>query len=341
MITFGSLILSFFSSYLANQRGNSPETIASYSDCIRLLINYCCNHLSITVDKLALDMITDSLILDFLDYLEKERNNTPKTRNQRLAAIKTFFRFAARQEPTLSAVCERVCNISAKKSEHKIIQPLENHEVKEILSQTDTTTLTGARDRAVLALLYNTGARVQEIIDLNISDLNMQNPMQVILTGKGKKQRIVPLYAQTIQAIQHYLNLRKTAGIEHERLCLNSKKKPISRFGIAYLIRKYVIKATPKCSSLHKKTVSPHTFRHTTALHLIQSGVDITVVKDWLGHASIKTTSLYVEIDMDMKRKALQACPPPIPSLQLEKPQWQKEHILAFLHKLSRKAALC
>ena len=141
MITFGSLILSFFSSYLANQRGNSPETIASYSDCIRLLINYCCNHLSITVDKLALDMITDSLILDFLDYLEKERNNTPKTRNQRLAAIKTFFRFAARQEPTLSSVCERICNISAKKSEHKIIQPLENHEVKEILSQTDTTGL--------------------------------------------------------------------------------------------------------------------------------------------------------------------------------------------------------
>lgn len=341
MITFGSLILSFFSSYLANQRGYSPETIASYSDCIRLLINYCCQQLAITVDKLALDLITDSLILDFLDYLEKERNNTANTRNQRLAAIKTFFRFAARQEPTLTAVCERVCTISAKKSQYKIIQPLENHEVKEILKHPDSNTLTGARDRVILALLYNTGARVQEIIDLNISDLNMENPMQVILTGKGKKQRIVPLYEHTIQAIQHYLNLRKAAGIEHEKLCLNAKKQIISRFGIAYIIRKYVGKAAKKCSSLLKKTVTPHTFRHTTALHLIQSGVDITVVKEWLGHASIKTTSLYVEIDIEMKRKALQACPPPIPSLQQEKPQWQKAPILAFLQQLSRKAALC
>jgi len=341
MITFGSLILSFFSSYLANQRGNSPETIASYSDCIRLLINYCCNHLSITVDKLALDMISDTLILDFLDYLEKKRNNSPKTRNQRLAAIKTFFRFAARQEPTLGAVCERVCNISAKKSEHKTIQPLENYEVKEILSQPDSNTLSGARDQAILALLYNTGARVQEMIDLKISDLNMENPMQVILTGKGKKQRIVPLYSQTVEAIQHYLNLRQNAGIEHERLCLNSKNQPISRFGVAYLIRKYVSKATRKCSSLLKRTVTPHTFRHTTALHLIQSGVDITVVKEWLGHACIKTTTLYVEIDIDMKRKALQACPPPIPGLQLEKPQWKEAPILAFLHQLSKKVTLC
>lgn len=341
MTTFGSLILSFFSSYLANQRGLSPETIASYSDCIRLLIDYTCNKLDTTVDKLALEAISEALILDFLDYLQKERNNSPKTRNQRLAAIKTFFRFAARQDPTLCAVCERVCTISAKKSEYKIIQPLENNEVKEILSQVDSNTLNGARDRVILALLYNTGARVQEIIDLKISDLNMQNPMQVILTGKGKKQRIVPLYSQTIEAIQHYLNLRKNAGIEHEKLCLNSKKQPISRFGVAYLIQKYVCKAMRKCSSLLKKTVTPHTFRHTTALHLIQSGVDITVVKEWLGHACIKTTSLYVEIDIDMKRKALKACPPPIPGLQIEKPQWKEAPILAFLQQLSRKAALC
>jgi site-specific recombinase XerD len=343
MITFGSLIISFFSSYLANQKGSSPETIASYSDCIRLLINYSCKQLALTIDKLTIDMISDQVILDFLDYLEQERNNAPKTRNQRLSAIKTFFRFAANQEPALIAVCERVCNISKKKTAHKLIQSLENNEVKAILNQPAANTLKGLRDRALLTLLYNTGARVQEVVDLDISDLNMENPKQVILTGKGNKQRITPLYTETVDAIKTYLDFRKKEGEHNDALFLNTQGQRIGRFGIGYLVKEYVAKAAKNCPSLANKNISTHTFRHTIALHLIQSGVDITVVKEWLGHASIKTTSLYVEINMEMKRKALQACPPPVRTSETAEstPEWHTAPVLAFLQQLSRKAALC
>jgi len=343
MITLGSLIISFFSSYLANQKGCSPETIASYSDCIRLLINYSCKHLNMTIDKLAIDMISDQVILDFLDHLERKRDNTPRTRNQRLCAIKTFFRFAASQEPNLIAVCERVCNISKKKTTHKVVESLENDEVKAILSQPDTNKLNGLRDKALLTLLYNTGARVQELVDLNMADLNMENPKQVSLTGKGKKQRIVPLYKETVEAIKTYLDFRHKTGLQNDALFLNAKGQRITRFGIGHLIAKYVVKAAKKCPSLVNKNVTTHTFRHTIALHLIQSGIDITVVKEWLGHASIKTTSLYVEINIEMKRQALQLCPPPIPSSETieNAPEWYAAPVLAFLQQLSRKAALC
>ena len=211
------------------------------------------------------------------------------------------------------------------------------------MNQPDTNKLNGARDKALLTFLYNTGARVQEAIDLDVSDLNMENPQQVVLTGKGEKQRIIPLYPETIKAIKTCLDFRKKAGFQSDTLFLNAKGERITRFGIAYLIRQYVAKAARKCPALAKKNVTPHTFRHTIALHLIQSGVDITVVKEWLGHASIKTTSLYVEINIDMKRKALEACPPPtISSQKPEKtPVWHTAPVLAFLQQLSRKAALC
>jgi len=343
MITIGTLIISFFSSYLANQKGYSSETIASYSDCIRLLIKFSCKHLKLKIDKLAIDMISDQLILDFLDYLEQERNNTPKTRNQRLAAIKTFFRFAAIQEPNLIAVCERVCDISKKKTAHKVIESLDNNEVKAIMNQADANKLNGVRDKALLTLLYNTGARVQEVVDLDIADINLENPKQVLLTGKGNKERIIPLYQETVDAINAYLELRKKADLQNEALFLNTKGKRITRFGIGYLIKEYVAKAAKRCPSLGNKKVSTHTFRHTIALHLIQSGVDITVVKEWLGHASIKTTSLYVEINVEMKRKALEACPPPTTSSHTEEkePEWHNASVLVFLQSLSRKATLC
>lgn len=341
--TFGSLILSFFSNYLANQKGFSPETIASYSDCIRLLINYACERLDVTIDKLELDMITDRIILDFLDFLERERNNAPRTRNQRLAAIKTFFRFAASQVPILIPVCERVCNISMKKTVHKIIETLEDNEVNAILNEPDTCKLNGTRDQALLAMLYNTGARVQEIVNIRISDLNMENPKQVILNGKGGKQRIVPLYPETVEAIKNYLDFRENINGQNEFLFLNAKGEQFTRFGIAYLVREYAAKAARKCSSLEGKNVTPHTFRHTLALHLIQSRVDINVVKEWLGHASVKTTSLYVEINTQMKQEALQACPPPraLSETTIKKNGWQKEPVMTFLKQLSRKAALC
>lgn len=345
MTTFGSLIVSFFTSYLAGQKGYAANTVASYSDCIRLLLSYSCERLCVSFDKLGLEMITDELILDFLDHLEHDRGNTPNTRNQRLGAIKTFFRFLALQEPTTTAVCERVCAISAKRTEHTVVATLDEEEIKRIMAaaSVNADTVSGARDQALLFMLYNTGARVQELVNLNVTDVRTNAPLQVTLMGKGRKQRIVPLYEETVSALLHYLALRQRAGINHEAVFLNSRGKRITRFGIRHIVSAHAHAAARTCPSLTSKSVTPHTYRHTTALHLIQSGVDISVVKEWLGHADIKTTSLYIDIDIEMKRKALEAYPPPAapetsePDLAL----WHDPDLLPFLQRLSRQAALC
>jgi integrase/recombinase XerD len=343
MTTLGTLIVSFFRNYLVNQKGYPQNTISSYSDCIRLLFAYSCDHLKVSIEKLDLFHFTDNLILDFLDHLENERGNTIATRNQRLAAIKTLFRFLALQDPTFIAVCERVCAISAKKTVHKVIESLEKDEVDAIFSAVKADTLLGARDQALLHMLYNTGARVQELVDLDLSDIRMEKPYQVLLTGKGQKQRVTPLFPETIDAIQHYLKLRDHSQFESKVMFVNSKGERITRFGIRYIIEKYADLAAETTPSLKTKNVTPHTFRHTTALHMIQSGNDITVVAAWLGHADIKTTSIYVTINNEMKRKVLEAFPPPLgpQTNKTNEPLWHDPPILAFLNDVSRPVTLC
>ena len=343
MTTLGTLIVSFFRNYLVNQKGYPQNTISSYSDCIKLLLTYSCDHLEVSIDKLDLVHFTDELILDFLDYLENERGNTIATRNQRLAAIKTLFRFLALQDPTFIVVCERVCAISAKKTVHKVIESLEKDEIDAIFSAVKADTLLGARDQALFHMLYNTGARVQELVDLDLSDIRMEKPHQVLLTGKGQKQRVTPLFPETIVAIQHYLKLREKAQFESKVLFVNSKGERITRFGIRYIIEKYVGLAAETTPSLKTKNVTPHVFRHTTALHMIQSGNEITVVAAWLGHADIKTTSIYVTINNEMKRKALETFPPPTAPQTKgpNEPLWHDPPILAFLNNISRQATLC
>jgi len=338
--TFGTLVVDFFRTYLVNQKGVSKNTIASYSDCIYLLITYCCKRFGITPDKLAIESIDEQVVLDFLDYLERERGNAPATRNQRLDAIKSFFRFLAAHEPTLVAACERVCAISHKATETNVIEALTHDDVHAIINATDPVTLNGARDRALFMLMYNTGARVQELVDLTLADLRLQAPAQVLLTGKGRKQRIVPLWKETVAAIQHYCELRQAARISSKRLFLNARGKPITRFGIGHLVTKYTRIAAASNPFLGDRTVTPHTFRHTTALHLIQTGVDIVTVKEWLGHADIKTTMQYLEINLEMKRQALEKYPPPDVSSLPEKPRWQDNDILQFLNRLSRASVM-
>lgn len=342
MTTLGTLIVSFFRNYLVNQKGYPQNTISSYSDCIRLLISYTCDHLEVAIDKIDLFHFTEDLILDFLDHLEQECGNKAATRNQRLAAIKTLFRFLALQDPTFIVVCERVCAISAKKTEHKVIASLENDEVNAIFATVKADTLLGARDQALLHMLYNTGARVQELVDLNVRDLRMEKPFQVLLTGKGRKQRITPLFPETIDAIHHYLKLRDQSRTENKALFVNSRGQRITRFGIRYLVNKYATRAAETLPSLNAKNVTPHTFRHTCALHMIQSGIDITAVCEWHGHADIKTTNGYVDINNEMKRKVLEAFPPPTaPQTELIEPLWHDPPILAFLNDVSRQISLC
>ena len=337
-MTFSYLVSTFFTSHLAAERGLSPNTIASYSDCMRLLVIYTCERFAIEVEAIDMRMLDPDLILEFLDHLEKTRNNGPVTRNQRLAAIKAFFHFLARYVPELMLQNERIQTIKPKQTDHRPPPSLTLEEVAALIATPDPKTLCGARDKALLQIMYNTGARVQELANLTADDLRFENPPAVTLTGKGRKTRVIPLWQETISVLAHYLQVRKEAEIDSPHVFLNINDEPLTRFGIGRRLDKYVKIAAARCPSLQGRRVTPHVFRHTTALHLIESGNDITIVKDWLGHADIKTTSQYVEVSVERKRKALEKMPPPDGGRPPEMPQWKQPDLMKFLTKCSDKA---
>jgi len=348
MISLGELLTNFFAKYLADQNGLSENTILSYRDCIKILIQYSAKKLKKSADRLNIEDITNELIIDFLDYLEKERNNIPATRNTRLAAIKSFFRFLALNEPTLIKECERVCSIRFKKTEQKVIEPLNDSELKAILQAPDQNSLGAVRDYAMLILMAHSGARVQEIVDLNIEDIRLEAPAQVKLTGKGRKQRIIPLSAYAVQAIAQYRQWqeqkrrRSAAEPAQQSQCaskralfLNAGGNRLTRFGINHILGKHKKAAQIKCPSLKTKPVSPHILRHTAALNLVRAGNDICIVQNWLGHADPKTTSLYFEINLEMKTKALEACELQAGPGTTSRKKWHNQKILTILEDLT------
>ncbi len=339
--TLSHLITRFFVSYLANERGTSKNTIAAYSDTLRLLIKHLCKQHGKQPEHLDMEMLSPEAVLDFLDHLEHERNNSPSTRNQRLAAIKSFLHYAARENPESMFQNECIQAIRSKKTDHKPPPSLTVGQVRAILDSIDTANLIGLRDKALIQLLYNTGARVQEIADLCIGDLRFEKPATVTLTGKGRKTRTIPLWDETVQHIQAYLQAREHAGIQSDHLFLNNKREPITRFGIGRREELHGKNAAEKYPELKEMKLTPHVFRHTTALHLIEAGNDITIVKEWLGHADIKTASHYVEVSVARKREALERLPPPGTDERIEMPKWKEPGILEFLTSLSSKRKLC
>ena len=328
----------FFTQYLTAQRGLSPNTILSYRDTLKLLLQFVAGETAKPPDKLTLEDFDANLVLAFLDHLEQTRGNCSQTRNNRLAGLRTFFRYVAGQEPTVMERCKRICDIPLKRTEHTIIEYLEDEEVRALLESVDPNSRNGLRDYALLLFLYNTGARVQEAVDLELTDLRLQPPFQVKLTGKGRKERVCPLWPETVSALETYFRHRDAQASSVPAVFVNARGEPITRFGIRYLVCQYAAKAEKTCPSLKSKNVTPHSLRHTTAMHLLQAGNDITVVKDWLGHADVNTTHGYVEIDLDMKRKALQACQAPDVKTSRRGPRWQAPKILQWLEELSRAA---
>lgn len=335
-MTFSHIVTAFFTAYLASERGLAANTVASYSDVMKLLITFACERFRVEPEKLAIEQLSRDLIVDFLDHLESARGNAVATRNQRLAAIKTFFHFLARNVPALLHLNATVQAIREKKTDHEPPPSLTLPEVNAILAVPDAGRLLGARDKALLQLLYNSGARVQEVADLRLADLRRDACAVVTLTGKGRKTRAIPLWPQTVTAIDHYLTLRQQAGVNSDRLFVNVKAQPMTRFGIGRRVEKLAHEAAGACPSLRERTVTPHVFRHTTALHLIEAGNDIAVVKDWLGHADLKTTSAYLEVSLRRKRDALEKVPPPAGGEPAEQPQWKQPVMMAFLSRLSR-----
>jgi integrase/recombinase XerD len=331
-------IKRFFSHYLPVQKGLAANTILAYRDAIKLLLCYAADTLNKSVEELCVEEIGESVVLDFLDHVENTRGCTPRTRNARLAAIRAFFSFIARQEPSLLLHCHSIRTIPLKRTEHKTVDYLEENEMQAMLNAVELNSRTGVRDKALLLLLYNTGARVSEIVQLKVADLRLDSTAQVKLLGKGQKYRSCPLWPETVEALHDYLNLRTAKDPTSQQLFLNANRAPLTRFGVRHIIDKYASKAKSQCPSIAAKDVNPHTIRHTTAMHLLRAGNDLNMVSYWLGHADTNTTHIYVEIDMEMKLQMLQKAGAPAVKKSLP---WQKPDILQWLNALAKVPQLC
>jgi site-specific recombinase XerD len=282
--------------------------------------------------------MTEKIVLGFLDYVQEVRRCSARTRNARLAAIHSLFAFIAREDPELLAQCQRIRAIPLKRTEHRTVDYLEEKEMQAMLDSIEKNSRTAVRDQALLLLLYNTGARVSEVVELKLCDVRLEGTAQVQLLGKGRKHRACPLWPETVAALHAYLKQRAPKQSATEHLFLNANGLDITRFGIRHITAKYAATAQHRCSSLQTKTVSPHTIRHTTAMHLLRAGNDVNMVSYWLGHVDINTTHIYLEIDMEMKRKMLERTDAPAIN---KKPPWNKPDVLQWLSALGKAPELC
>lgn len=306
-----SLVQAFFQEYLAGQRGVSNNTILAYRDALKLFLSFLASSTGKPAARLQMDDLQVEQVLKFLDDTEQKRKNRRATRNLRLTALRTFFHYLISEDTMRSGQYQKIVAIPLKRAPRSVMGYLDVPEVQAILNSIDRNRLSGRRDYALFNFLYNTGARVQEAADLKVGALRFTPPPIVTITGKGSKTRIVPLWQSTATLLLEHVKERGAEGHLDARLFVNARGGPLTRFGIHHIVRTRLAAAKTGCASIVAKRVSPHTFRHSTAMHLLQSGVDLTVIQRWLGHVQLATTHGYVEIDLEMKRKALAACASP------------------------------
>ena len=301
-------VQAFFTQHLCQHKQASPQTIASYRDTFRLFLTFVKDTTGREPAALQLSDLDAPLVLHFLDYLEHHRGNTVRSRNMRLAAIRTFIRFLALRAPESLAIATRVLAIPIKRVDKKLIQALTRAEVEALLAAPGRSGWLGRRDHALLLTLYNSGARVSEVITLQRTQVCFGTPTFLQLTGKGRKERTVPLWPHTSRTLQAWF---AELGEEGGRIAFpTTRGRPLSRDGVAHLLQRATHKAGTVCPSLRTKKITPHVLRHTTALHLLQAGVDLAVIALWLGHESIETTHGYLEIDLATKEQALHKLAP-------------------------------
>jgi integrase/recombinase XerD len=308
-IAFPALLQSFFQQRLVAQRGLSAQTVASYRDTFQLLLRYAQQVTRRSPSALVIEDLDVPLVLAFLDHLEIQRGNGPRTRNLRLTAIRSFMCYASVREPTALPVAQRVLAIPTKRFDRPALEFLSRQEVKALLDAPDRRTWSGQRDAVLLATLYNTGARVSEITGLRIEDVLIDRASAVHLHGKGRKERVVPLWKTTAAQLRAWIP--RIDPSPAAPVFPNRAGARLSRAGVANRLGVALAIASKRCPSLVGRRISPHTLRHTTAMHLLQSGVDITVIALWLGHEDPSTTHLYVEADLAMKEAALQSVADP------------------------------
>lgn len=299
-------LVKYFQEYLPTLRGMSVHTIHSYRDAIVLYLRFVAAHTRRRLECLDLEDFTLDHVAAFLADLERTRHSSIATRNARLAALHTFARFAASQAPEHLAELQRILAVPFKRGARRApVEFLDQKEVEALLATPKKITPALDRDLTLFALMLNTGARVQEVVDLRVQDVRLDPPHQVRLRGKGGKIRICPIWAHTARRLRRLL-ARSDWSVEPERpLFLNLRGEKLTRYGVFYLLRKRIAECSPAIESLRGRRIHPHTLRHTTAVHLLKAGVDFATISQWLGHASLNTTMTYARADLDLKRQAL------------------------------------
>lgn len=328
-IPFDQLVQDLFLRRLIDQRGASQRTVESYRDAFELLFGYLEQRLRRPASALTLADLDAPIILDFLDHLETVRQNCARTRNARLAAIHSFMRYAAIRDPASLPITTRVLAIPAKRFDRPVLGHLSRDEIAAILAAPDRRTWTGERDAVLLAVAYNTGARVSELCGLRVGDVLVERQSALHLHGKGRKQRAIPLWTTTADQLRVWLH--KIGADPDSPLFPNRNGKAISRSGVRDRLHRAVTTAAETCPSLQSRTVSPNTLRHTTAMHLLESGADLSVVALWLGHSSPAVTHQYLEADLARKEATLNRLTDLNPSPRRFRPN---DRILAFLEQL-------
>lgn len=300
-----ALVESFFTEYLPRQRGASVHTVRAYRDALKLLFEFVAQRRGHSVASLELGNLDADTVACFLDHIESKRSNSAATRNCRRAAIRSFFKHLVRNDLAHSLQYTRVLAIPSKRARQQPATYLEADDVRAIITKPDRRTAEGWRDYALLLFLYNCGARVSEAADVRWDDLQLVPPRQVRLRGKGKKERLLPLWRETTDALHRLRSM--TVSRDQQHVFVNRHGQPLTRDGIAYILRKHASAvAAQERPTLARKRITPHVLRHSCAVALLQSGTDVTVIRDYLGHASVATTGRYITTNLQMKRDALQ-----------------------------------
>jgi len=327
--SFPGMLEAFFTDRMMRQRQASPNTIASYRDTFRLLLEFAQQRLHKSPSSLTIEDLNAPFLGEFLDHLEMQRGNKARSRNTRLAAIRSFFRYAAFQEPQHSALIQRVLAIPNKRYQQGLIEFLTRPEIDAILAAPNQHTRLGRRDRTLLLVAVQTGLRVSELIGLRFQDVTLGSGAYIRCRGKGRKERCTPLRKEAVACLRRWLGEQK--GKDTDPLFPNSRGGSLSRDGVEYLLAKHVTAAKKKCPSLKEKRVSPHVLRHSTAMDLLQHGVDQAVIALWLGHEKIDTIKAYLHANLELKERALAKTH----SLNVKSIRYRPDdHLLDFLKSL-------
>jgi integrase/recombinase XerD len=329
MTALAPTLQAFFTRRLISEKGVSPHTISAYRDTFRLLLGFAQARTGKQPSKLDLEDLDAPLITAFLDHLEHEHGNSPRTRNARLAAIHAMFRFAALRHPEHAALISRVIAVPTKRFDRAIITYLTHAETDALLAAPDHSRWIGRRDHALLTLAIQTGLRVTELTTLRCQDTHLGTGPHVQAFGKGRKHRATPLTNQTVVVLREWLTERD--GQPDQPLLPTSRGRALSRDAIALLVAKHAATASRSCPTLTNKKISPHVLRHTAAMNLLHAGVDSTVIALWLGHESVEATQIYLHADMAIKERALARTTPPGSTPGRYRPP---DHLLAFLEAL-------